>query len=89
MKSTISRSFKQIWKDKKTQKEKEYNYEVIIIRDTEDYNYRILNLKTCTIWKNLRFKTFNEAKLYLEKHPHCIKDKKEKIIKLGGRYNEV
>ncbi|MBO7536194.1 MAG: hypothetical protein J6T34_03520 [Bacilli bacterium] len=74
MKRTFLRNFKQVYRDKATKEEKEYRYQVTIVRDTENYLYRILNVTEGTLWKNISFKTMDDALLYLEKHPHAIKD---------------
>ena len=79
MKSTALWNFKQIYIDKETQEQKEFCYQVTIIKDTEDYNYRILNVTNGTLWKNYRFNTFNQAADFLNNHPHCI-DAKEVLL---------
>ena len=81
MKRTYLRNFKQVYRDPKTQEEKEYFYQVTIIRDTDDYSYRILNVTSGTIWKDRRFNTMNEALDFINMHPHAIKETKE--ISLG------
>ena len=73
MKRTFLRNFKQVYRDKATKEEKEYYYQVAIVRDTENYLYRILNVTEGTLWKNISFETMDDALLYLEKHPHAIK----------------
>ena len=70
MKSTTLKDFKQIYNDKITQEQKEYDYQVIIIKDTDDYTYRILNVTSGTIWKNYRFATYKQANDFLMSHPH-------------------
>lgn len=65
-------TFKQIYFHPKEQKVKEHIYRVCIVRDTEDYMYRIMNFDDLTIWKTHRFSTFNKAKEFLDKHPHNI-----------------
>ena len=65
-------TFKQIYFHQKEHKVKERIYHVGIVRDTEDYMYRIMNFDDLTIWKTHRFSTFNDAKEFLDKHPHNI-----------------
>ena len=45
MKKQCIKTFKQIYKDKETIEEKEFFYKVGIVKDTEDYKYRIINLE--------------------------------------------
>lgn len=75
MKKQCIKTFKQIYKDKETQQEKSFLYHMIIVRDTEDYQYHLLNVDSMSLWKNYRFKTFKEAELFLNKHPHYINRK--------------
>jgi len=77
MKSTALWNFKQIYIDKETQEQKENFYQVTIIKDTEGYNYRILNVTSGTLWKDYRFKTFKQAEEFLNNHPHSIGNSKE------------
>lgn len=77
MKKQCIKTFKQIYKDKETQQEKSFLYHMIIVRDTEDYQYLLLNMDTMTLWKNYRFRTFKEAESFLNKHPHYINRKAE------------
>lgn len=86
MKSTILRTFKQVYNDKVTKEKKEYEYQVAIVRDTNDYKYRILNVTSGTLWAKLSFNTFEDADLYLSKHPHYQKDTDAKLIDLGKFY---
>ena len=74
MKNQCIKTFKQIYKDKETLEEKEFFYKVSIVKDTEDYKYRIINLDSMSIWKGWKFDTYNEAKNFLIKHPNCIKE---------------
>lgn len=76
MKKQYIKTFKQIYKDQKTQERKEYIYDVMVIKDTNGYKYRILNLESMTIWKKF-FNTFNEAVNFIDKHPHNIENQKE------------
>lgn len=77
MKRTYLRNFKQVYKDPKTKEEKEYFYQVTIVRDTEDYSYRILNVTEGTLWKDRHFNTMNEALDFINMHPHAIEETKE------------
>jgi hypothetical protein len=72
MKKQYIKTFKQIYKDKNTNEEKSFSYKVGIVKDTESYQYRIMNFDSLTIWKHISFKTFKEAEDYLNKHPHNI-----------------
>lgn len=58
MKKECIKTFKQIYKDKEAQQEKSFLYHMTIVRDTENYQYRLLNMDTMTLWKNYRFRTF-------------------------------
>lgn len=69
MKSNVIKNFKQTYKAKDGSLGIN-EYRVTIVKDTTDYTYRILNLNSWTIWSNRRFKTFNEAVNFLDKHPH-------------------
>jgi len=84
MKSTVLRTFKQIYTDKETQKQKEYLYQVTIIRDTEDYKYRILNVTSGTIWKSKEFSTLEQAKNFVKNYPNGISEMVE--IELNKLY---
>lgn len=75
MKKQCIKTFKQIYKDPKTQEKKEYIYKVAVIKDTNGYKYRIINLEYMSIW-NKFFDTFNEAVEFLTKHPHNIENQK-------------
>ena len=77
MKRTYLRNFKQVYKDPETKKEKEYFYQVTIIKDTDDYSYRILNVTEGTLWKDRRFNTMDEALDFINMHPHAIEEAKE------------
>lgn len=81
MKRTYLRNFKQVYKDPETKEKKEYFYQVTIVKDTDDYSYRILNVTEGTIWKDRRFSTMNEALDFINMHPHAIEEVKE--IPLG------
>lgn len=76
MKKQYIKTFKQIYKDQKTQERKEYTYDVMVVKDTNGYKYRILNLESMTIWKKF-FNTFNEVVDFIDKHPHNIENQKE------------
>lgn len=73
MKKQCIKTFKQIYKDQKTQERKEYSYTVQIVKDTDGYKYRIMNMKDVTIW-NRYFDTFGEAEEFLNKHPHNVEN---------------
>lgn len=77
MKKKCIKTFKQIYKDKETQQEKSLLYHMTIVRDTEDCQYRLLNIDTMSLWKKYRFNTFKKAEDFLNKHPHNIERKAE------------
>ena len=85
MKRTYLRNFKQVYRDPKTKEEKTYFYQVTIIKDTDDYSYRILNVTSGTLWKDRRFKTMKEALEFIEDHPHAILENSYEIP-LGQMY---
>ena len=87
MKSTLLRTFKQVYTDKVTKEQKEYEYQVTIVKDTNDYKYRILNVTSGTLWAKKSFDTFEEADLFLQKHPHYNKNISAKQITLHKLYN--
>ena len=88
MKSTVLRTFKQIYKHPETKEEKEYSYQVAIVLDTENYKYRILNVTSCSLWKNICFDTIKAANDFLDKHPHSTGAKQEiKLNRLFGEEN--
>lgn len=72
MKKECVKTFKQIYYNKKTKEKISFIYHMSIVRDTEDYQYRLLNIDSMTLWKKYRFKTFEEAEDFLNKHPHNI-----------------
>lgn len=72
MKKQCIKTFKQIYKDPNTKEEKSFTYRMTIVKDTEDYMYRLMNLDELSIWKEKRFKTFKTAEEFLNKHPHNI-----------------
>lgn len=72
MKKRYIKTFKQVYFDKKEQCQKEHIYHVGIVKDTEDYMYRIMNFDELSIWKTYRFKTFKEAQHFIDNHPHNI-----------------
>ena len=86
MKRTFLRNFKQIYVDPHTNEKKEYKYQVAIIKDTEDYKYRILNVTSGTIWKQYAFRTFDDALKFINNHPHAIKENEPKEVILGRFY---
>ena len=53
-----------------------------IVKDTNNYEYRILNITDGVLWKDKSFKTFDDALMFLDKHPHCTNDV-AKEIQLG------
>lgn len=67
------KTFKQIYKDKETNEEKEFTYRMSIVKDTVNFKYRLINLDSMSIWKNWEFDTYNDAESFLNNHPHCIK----------------
>lgn len=77
MERTYLRNFKLVYKDPETKEEKEYFYQVTIVKDTDDYSYRILNITEGTLWKDRRFNTMNEALDFINMHPHAIEKAKE------------
>ena len=85
MKRTYLRNFKQVYRDPKTKEEKTYFYQVTIVKDTDDYSYRILNVTSGTIWKDRRFKSMEEALEFIENHPHAILENPYEIS-LGQMY---
>ena len=79
MKRTFLRNFKQVYRHPQTKEEREYNYQVVIVKDTNNYEYRILNITSGTLWKDKSFKTFDDALMFLNKHPHCTNDVAKEI----------
>jgi hypothetical protein len=79
MKRTYLRNFKQIYKNPDTKEEKEYFYQVAIVKDTDDYSYRILNVTEGTLWKDQHFYTMNDALDFINAHPHAIKEKAKEV----------
>ncbi len=77
MKKRYIKTFKQVYFDQKDQCQKEHMYCVGIVKDTEDYMYRIMNFDELSIWKTYRFKTFKEAQHFIDNHPHNIDRKEE------------
>jgi hypothetical protein len=67
-------TMKQTYLDKETLKLKTFFYDVTIVKDTIDYSYRIMNFNSFTIWKTKSFKTFKEAKDYLDNHPNRCRE---------------
>ena len=79
MKKQCIKTFKQTYK--KDGIERGFSYQVCVVRDTDGYVYRIMNMDEMSIWKSYRFKTFKEAENFLNKHPHNIENQKERINK--------
>lgn len=71
MKNQYIKTFKQTYKYNNN-KEKTMFYRIGIVRDTEDYKYRIINLDSMAIWKHYRFETYSDAKEFIDNHPHNI-----------------
>lgn len=76
MKKECIKTFKQVYKDKVTGKEREFSYRMGIVKDTEDYTFRLINLDEMAIWKRWRFTTYEQAENFLDRHPHNV-DRKE------------
>lgn len=80
MKRTVLQHFKQIFKNPHTHKTMQYHYDVSIVRDAEDYMYRIMNMTSYTIWASHKFNTYDEAVKFLENHPHSTHKSTEVIL---------
>ena len=78
MKKQCIKTFKQIYNDPETKEKREYSYTVQIVKDTNGYKYRIINMKDLTIW-NRYFDTFKEAEEFLNKHPHNIENQNKEV----------
>lgn len=72
------KTFKQIYFNHQEQCVKEFTYRVGIVKDTEGYVYRLMNFDSLSIWKKYRFKTFEEAKHFIDNHPHNLERQQEK-----------
>lgn len=77
MKSNVIKTFKQTYTDKNNI-QRSFCYNVTIVKDTEDYTYRILNLDSFSIWKAQKFKTYKEALKFIEKHPHNLENQENR-----------
>ena len=78
MKRTLLQDFKQVYKDK------DYFYQVTIIKDTLNYKYRILNVTYGSIW-NMFFDSYEEAEKFILNHPHNYKHNAT-VVELGKFY---
>ena len=69
----IFKVFKQIYKDN-AGIEQEREFIMTIVKDCNDYNYRVMNLSALSVWKDRYFDTFEEAETFLNSHPYYLYD---------------
>lgn len=79
MRRTFLLNLTQHYTHPQTKEFTEYHYQVAIIKDTEDYTYRILNTTSGTIWKD-HFSTFNDAMDYLKSHSHATEKEPKEVL---------